>query len=783
MKNQKSFQWYVVVNCIMTFWAHMNFAQQDLDFFQKYKKQQQENVSFASEKIPVHEFANAKDLGQATALTFLQWVDKHPNGVISLPTGKTPEMFIKALHFYKDYWNEPSVVAVRLQYGLKSDQFPKTSGLKFVQMDEFFGMTFEHQNSFSSYVVKHYVDFFEIPKENCLLMNFADMDFAYRDLQMLFEDQKVDLSLLEKEAASDIERKQQAILLKVQDFCKSYEKQIRQWGGIGFFLGGIGPEGHIAFNMSGAEFDSKTRLVALNYPSAAAAAVSLGGIEYSRDQVAMTIGLATILHNPDVKIIIFSAGESKARVVQNTVEGTVNQDFPGTIFQHAHDASFFVTSGSAKDLTDRKRSKLLAHVTNFSQEQIDDIVISLALRLGKKLQALNEYDFQQDQYASLLMHDYQKMVDQVERRLEKKLQQGLEVLKGQSIVHTAPHHDDVMLSYHAYAVKHLRSNRNVFAYLTSGFNSVTDGYIQSVLHSVVVDLIKQLAVWIFKESYHFILQKFAEVYEKQDKEAMQRYEQIILLRYIAYIFKCETVEELYQKVVWLQNNYFPAKYHGQKDSKDVQTLKGCMRESEVDRMWAIHTHNHADVQHFRSPFYTGQYFTPQPNFQQDVQPMVDCFEKYQPDVITVALDPEGTGPDTHYKVLQLVAAALQQYKNKNVKVVGYRNVWHRFSLAEATMVVPVSQDEIDHMESIFLSCFSTQKNASFPSLYHDGPFSELIAQEQKRQWKQVTSLVSDEFLEIVGYGKKGDAVGCIFLKTMNYQEFMQQAAFLKQSVE
>ena len=61
--------------------------------------------------------------------------------------------------------------------------------------------------------------------------------------------------------------------------------------GIGFFLGGIGPDGHIAFNQQGDKLDSTTRLVNFNYPSAAQAAGDLGGIEISRGKAAITIGL------------------------------------------------------------------------------------------------------------------------------------------------------------------------------------------------------------------------------------------------------------------------------------------------------------------------------------------------------------------------------------------------------------------------------------------------------------------------------------------------------------
>ena len=63
--------------------------------------------SYEKERIPVLETQNPMQLGQLTALRFLEWVDQNPNGVISLPTGKTPEYFIKFLTFYKKKWHDP----------------------------------------------------------------------------------------------------------------------------------------------------------------------------------------------------------------------------------------------------------------------------------------------------------------------------------------------------------------------------------------------------------------------------------------------------------------------------------------------------------------------------------------------------------------------------------------------------------------------------------------------------------------------------------------------------
>jgi hypothetical protein len=74
-------------------------------------------------------------------------------------------------------------------------------------------------------------------------------------------------------------------------------------GGIGFFLGGIGPDGHIGFNVRGSDHFSTTRLLPINFETAAAAAPDLGGIEEARHKVVLSIGLSTIARNPSVTAI------------------------------------------------------------------------------------------------------------------------------------------------------------------------------------------------------------------------------------------------------------------------------------------------------------------------------------------------------------------------------------------------------------------------------------------------------------------------------------------------
>jgi len=124
--------------------------------------------------------------------------------------------------------------------------------------------------------------------------------------------------------------------------------------GIGFFLGGIGPDGHIAFNIKGSDHFSTTRLLETNFETQAVAAGDLGGIEISKNRLVITIGLSTITFNPDATAIIIAAGEAKADVVKNAIESKPSNLYPATVLHQLPNARFYVTKGAAVNLKDSR---------------------------------------------------------------------------------------------------------------------------------------------------------------------------------------------------------------------------------------------------------------------------------------------------------------------------------------------------------------------------------------------------------------------------------------------
>ena len=110
--------------------------------------------------------------------------------------------------------------------------------------------------------------------------------------------------------------------IDLKEECARYEKKIKDLGGIDLFLGGIGPDGHIAFNEPGSSLASRTRDKELNYDTIVA------NSRFFRNEVdqvpksALTVGVATILDAREVVIIVNGLG--KARALKHAVEEGIN---------------------------------------------------------------------------------------------------------------------------------------------------------------------------------------------------------------------------------------------------------------------------------------------------------------------------------------------------------------------------------------------------------------------------------------------------------------------------
>lgn len=754
-----------------------------------------------TEKMGVIVVDNFPLLGKLAALRFLEWVQANPGGVVSLPTGKTPEYFIKYVSHYLDTWDRVETQAELEQHGIDPSIRPDMKSLHFVQIDEFYPIDPAQHNSFYYYVNRFYISRFRLDPHKALLIDCSQIGLppGY-DLEDVWPGAEVDLSLRFRHPKTALERLQKQVLEAVDQWCQEYEEKIRALGGIGFFLGGIGPDGHIAFNVRGSDHNSTTRLTPTNYETQAAAATDLGGIEVAKKRLVITIGLATITQNPNCTAIILAAGEAKANVVRDAVEEEPHIRYPATALHKLPNARFYVTRGAAKLLKERQLHEIRI-TEQLPQWWIDKIVIDLAVRNRTPVLGLREEHFRSDPFGTALLSktggNLEGLTQTVHERLRTKLEEGARVRSNTVFLHTAPHHDDIMLGYLPFAVRHIRdaSNRHTFAYMTSGFTAVTNRYALSLLQKLKYFLRRKTFEPLLQEGYFDPRNRQGrnrDVWQYLDGVASDR--QIVkdegearrLLRNLMEIFEEEDIDNLKHRINELIS-YFETQYPGKKDLPYIQQLKGMIREWEGDCLWGYFGFDSSSVVHLRLGFYTGDIFTEEPTVERDVQPILRLLRRVKPDVVTVALDPEASGPDTHYKVLQAIAEALRRYEKEtgrsDIEVIGYRNVWYRFHPAEANLFVPVSLNMFAVLQNAFLNAYVSQKDASFPSYEYDGPFSGLAQQIQAEQYQTIKTCLGRSFF----YEHPSPLIratrGLVFLKRMTLPEFYSQARELRRVAE
>lgn len=186
--------------------------------------------------------------------------------VLGLPTGSTP------LGTYKKL--------IELQNeGLVSFKHVIT-----FNMDEYVGIPKEHPQSYHSFMRNNFFSQIDIQPENVNILNGN---------------------------ASDLESE-----------CNAYENKIKAVGGIHLFLGGIGADGHIAFNEPGSSLHSRTRTKTLTQDTIIANSRFFDNDVNLVPKHALTVGVGTVMDAKEVLIIV--NGHNKARALCQTVEGSVN---------------------------------------------------------------------------------------------------------------------------------------------------------------------------------------------------------------------------------------------------------------------------------------------------------------------------------------------------------------------------------------------------------------------------------------------------------------------------
>jgi len=749
-----------------------------------------------STNIPYVTVNNFPELGLLTSFRFIEWANENPTGLISLPTGKTPEYFIKYTQFLMENWNAQKSVDLRAKWELNHLQRPDLSKLEFVQIDEFYPISPAQHNSFYNYVMNFYVKGFGLDPKNCLLINSDEIPL-YNGMKYseVFPNSEIDLSLRYRDAKSRMEEIQQQSVFMIDNWCSEYEAAIREKGGIGFFLGGIGPDGHIAFNTRGSDHYSTTRLTPTNFETQAVAAGDLGGIEVAKKRLVITIGLDTITSKKDAVSIIFAAGEAKADIVKDSLENKPDVKYPATVLQRQPNSRFYLTTGAACKLSDAVEHAYLS--TPWNHRKTERAVIDLCIRINKYAHHITLDDLKNDHWCSKIPNLSEQTGPSVIKSVKEKIDRGMRKDKNQRIYHTGPHHDDIMLGMMPHTTRQVReaSNEVHFSVLTSGFTAVTNSFIIGILEASLellkighIEMIKYQDFFEVgfskkwdKDVYHFL-----NNVAKRNEDGKIRGICHRAIRSIVKIWEVENSEVLHQTINEIINTLHES-YAGSKNPEKIQKLKGMIREFEEELVWAHYGVPVRNIHHLRLGFYKGDIFTEQPDKNRDILPVLEELRSHQPTILSLAMDPEGSGPDTHYKVLQVIAGAVKEWQKEkdlsDLRILGYRNVWFKYHPAEADIMVPVSLNAMDVLQNSFSDSYLSQVNASFPSYEYDGKFSELTQKIWVNQLNQVQYVLGKNYFYENDLPMMRSTHGFVYLKELNVEEFVTMAEELEKAME
>jgi glucosamine-6-phosphate deaminase len=186
--------------------------------------------------------------------------------VLGLPTGSTPlRMYKKLIEFHQ------------------ANQLSFQHVVTF-NMDEYVGLPEDHPESYHAFMYRNLFDHIDIPRDQIHILDGN---------------------------ASDVDKE-----------CQEYEEKIQAFGGIELFLGGVGEDGHIAFNEPGSSLESRTRIKTLTYSTQLANARFFDNDIAKVPKHALTVGVGTIMDAREVMIL--AQGYNKAVALQHAIEGSVN---------------------------------------------------------------------------------------------------------------------------------------------------------------------------------------------------------------------------------------------------------------------------------------------------------------------------------------------------------------------------------------------------------------------------------------------------------------------------
>lgn len=252
--------------------------------------------------------------------------------VLGLPTGSSP------IPTYR--------VLIRLvQEGKLSFQNVVT-----FNMDEYVGLPQEHPESYHSFMFRELFSQIDIPPTNVHILDGNAPDLVAE--------------------------------------CNKYEDSIKSYGGIDLFLGGIGEDGHIAFNEPGSSLASRTRIKTLAYDTILANARFFNNDVSAVPHMALTVGVQTILDSREVVIVV--TGQRKALALSKAIEEGVNhlwtlsaiQTHPWALIVADEDATLELRVKTVKYFKSIEKAQEEVEKNRSGLDSASDVVTAVAASAG-----------------------------------------------------------------------------------------------------------------------------------------------------------------------------------------------------------------------------------------------------------------------------------------------------------------------------------------------------------------------------------------------------------------
>jgi glucosamine-6-phosphate deaminase len=487
----------------------------------------------------------------------------------------------------------------------------------------------------------------------------------------------------------------------VDDECDAYEEAIRKAGGIDLQILGIGKTGHIGFNEPGSGSDSRTRRISLDTVTRRDAA----GDFFGEDNVpteAITMGVATIMEAREIALI--ATGEHKAAVIRRAVEGEPDPDVAATYLQQHPNAVFYVDFAAAADLT-RFRTPWVLDEVKWTRDKEIDAVIWLSETTQKSVLKLDENDYREHHLSPLLAR-YGKagpLNGAVFNALIAKIRGRSKLPTGKRVVVFSPHPDDDVISMGGMLNK-LHQNRNeiLVAYQTSGNIAVFD-------HEV--------------RRYADFLRRFGNDFDINDSRAGALIEEV--------------------------EDFLDSKKVGDIDAFPVQVMKRAIREAEAVSGIETFGMKREQARFLNLPFYQTGKVKKDPIGPEDVRIVLELLEEQKPELIFVAgdlSDPHGT----HRMCLEAIQGALAKYSGSPPEMWYYRGAWQEWEIAEADVLVPLSEDELRAKKMAIFKHQSQKDRAPFPG-QDDREFWQRVEERNRNTAQRVDRLGLPEYFAMEAY--------------------------------